>query len=164
MADAGTVAVLLPAATFFIREQVMQKEGKKKKQKYKKIIYKKKNINNNNNTLHINIPANPLFILPFFLPFSFPTLTLPVSIKARPPVEQFRQAGVPMAIATNCNPGSAPCTSLLLCMNMGCTLMGMTPEEVVIGVTRNAAKAIGKEKELGTIEIGKQGDFAGKKF
>jgi len=78
MADAKTVAVLLPTATFFIKE------------------------------------------------------------KARPPVQLFREKNVPMALATNCNPGSSPCVSLLLCMNMGCTLMGLTPEESLYGVTRNA--------------------------
>ena len=99
MSDAGTVAVLLPTATFFIKE------------------------------------------------------------KARPPVELFREKNVSMALATNCNPGSSPCSSILLCMNMGCTLMGLTPEEALYGVTRNAAKAIGKLSERGTIEVGKVGDF-----
>ena len=100
MADAGTVAVLLPAATYFIKEQ------------------------------------------------------------SRPPVALFREKKVPIALATNCNPGSAPCTSILLVMNMGCTLMGLSPEEALLGVTINAAKALGKEHERGSIEVGKMGDFA----
>ena len=78
----------------------------------------------------------------------------------KPPVAQFRAAGVPMALATNCNPGSSPCSSLLLCMNMGCTLMGMTPEEALLGVTRHAAAAIGQTSERGTIEVGKVADLA----
>lgn len=100
MAEAGTVAVLLPAANYFIRET------------------------------------------------------------AKPPVEAFRKAGVPMAIATNCNPGSAPCSSLLLCLNMACTLLGLTPEESLLGVTRHAASAIGKIQDRGTLEVGKVADFA----
>ena len=50
---------------------------------------------------------------------------------------------VPMAVATDCNPGSSPCTSILLAMNMACTLFGLTPEEALAGVTRNAARALG---------------------
>jgi imidazolonepropionase len=56
---------------------------------------------------------------------------------------RFRKHGVPMAVATDCNPGSSPMTSLLLAMNMACTLFRMTPEEALAGVTRNAAKALG---------------------
>ena len=78
----------------------------------------------------------------------------------RPPVEAFRAAGVPMALATNCNPGSAPCSSLLLALNMGCTLFGMTPAEALAGVTRNAAAAMGLGRTHGTIEVGKAADFA----
>jgi imidazolonepropionase len=100
MAEAGSVAVLLPTANYFIRETL------------------------------------------------------------KPPVEAFRQAGVEMAIATNCNPGSSPCCSLLLAMNMACTLFGLTAEEAVAGVTRNAAKAMGLEKTHGTLEIGKVADLA----
>jgi imidazolonepropionase len=57
--------------------------------------------------------------------------------------DAFREAGVPMAVATDCNPGSSPMTSLLLAMNMACTLFRMTPEEALAGVTRNAARALG---------------------
>ncbi len=60
-----------------------------------------------------------------------------------PPVESFRKHSVPMALATDCNPGSSPLTSLLLAMNMGCTLFRLTPEEALAGVTRHAAQALG---------------------
>lgn len=60
-----------------------------------------------------------------------------------PPIDLLRAAGVPMAVATDCNPGSAPMTSLLLAMNMACTLFRMTPEEALRGVTCNAARALG---------------------
>ena len=77
-----------------------------------------------------------------------------------PPIESLRQEGVPMALATDCNPGSSPLTSLLLTMNMGCTLFGLTPEEALNGVTRHAAKALGLSNEIGTLEIGKAADLA----
>jgi imidazolonepropionase len=83
MAAAGTVAVLLPGANYFLRES------------------------------------------------------------RRPPVELFRKHGVPMAIASNCNPGSSPTRSLLLMLSMAATLFRVTPEEALAGVTRNAAKALG---------------------
>ena len=77
-----------------------------------------------------------------------------------PPLKALRQAGVPLAIATDCNPGSSPLTSLLLCMNMACTLFRMTPEEALCGVTREAAQALGIGTEVGTIEVGKKAEFA----
>lgn len=77
-----------------------------------------------------------------------------------PPVSALRDAGVPIAIATDCNPGSSPLTSLLLAMNMACTLFGLTPEEALAGVTRNAAKALGLESEIGTISPGKRAELA----
>ena len=77
-----------------------------------------------------------------------------------PPLKALLQAGVPLAIATACNPGSSPLTSVLLCMNMACTLFGMTPEEALSGVTRVAAKALGIGNEVGTIEVGKKAEFA----
>jgi imidazolonepropionase len=77
-----------------------------------------------------------------------------------PPVSLLRQAGVPMAVATDCNPGSSPCTSLLLALNMACTLFGLTPEEAVSGATRHAARALGLQDEVGTLEVGKRADFA----
>ena len=76
-----------------------------------------------------------------------------------PPVAAFRKHGVPMALATDCNPGSSPLTSLLLAMNMGCTLFRMTPEEALAGVTRNAARALGLE-DCGVIAPGKRADLA----
>ena len=77
-----------------------------------------------------------------------------------PPVAGLREAGVPIALATDCNPGSSPMTSLLLAMNMGCTLFRLTPEEALAGVTRNAARALGLAGEIGTIEPGKRAEFA----
>ena len=78
----------------------------------------------------------------------------------KPPVAALRQAGVPMAVATDCNPGSSPLTSLLLAMNMAATLFGLTVEECLLGVTRNAARALGKLSEMGTLEAGKRCDIA----
>lgn len=100
MAKAGTVAVLLPGAFYFIRE--MQK----------------------------------------------------------PPVEAFRKLGVAMALATDCNPGSSPLTSLLLAMNMGATLFRMTVAECLAGTTREGARALGMLHETGTLESGKWCDLA----
>ncbi len=99
MRDAGTVAVLLPGAFYFLRE------------------------------------------------------------KQLPPVDALRKAGVPMALATDHNPGTSPCLSLLLMLNMGCTLFRLTPEEALAGVTRHAARALGWQEEIGTLEIGKAADF-----
>ncbi len=79
--------------------------------------------------------------------------------KQLPPVEALRKAGVPMAVATDCNPGSSPMTSLLLAMNMACTLFRMTPEEALAGATRNAAKALGLTN-CGTIAAGNRADLA----
>jgi len=100
MAKAGTVAVLLPGAFYFLRE------------------------------------------------------------KQAPPVDALRSAGVPIAIATDCNPGSSPLASLLLTMNMASTLFRLTPEEALAGVTRNAARALGLADEVGTIEVGKRAELA----
>src|SRR5690606_27670502 len=100
MGDAGTVAVLLPGAFYFLRE------------------------------------------------------------KQAPPVDALRKHGVPIAIATDCNPGSSPMTSLLLAMNMACTLFRLTPEEALAGATRNAAAALGLGSEIGTIEVGKRAELA----
>ena len=100
MAKAGTVAVLLPGAFYFIREE------------------------------------------------------------RPPPVAGFREAGVPMAVATDLNPGSSPLNSILLAMNLACTLFGLTPEEALRGVTVNAARALGLEGDRGTLEEGKKADLA----
>lgn len=77
-----------------------------------------------------------------------------------PPVAALRRAGVRIALATDCNPGSSPMTSLLLALNMGCTLFRLTPEETLLGVTRNAAHALGLQQEIGTLEAGKWADLA----
>ncbi|MFZ6774784.1 imidazolonepropionase [Undibacterium sp. SXout7W] len=100
MANAGTVAVLLPGAFYFLRET-----------KY-------------------------------------------------PPLAGLRAAGVPIALATDCNPGTSPMTSLLLTMNMACTLFRMTPLEALQGVTCHAARALGIAAETGTLAVGKSADFA----
>jgi imidazolonepropionase len=77
-----------------------------------------------------------------------------------PPVSELRAAGASIAIATDCNPGSSPLTSLLLAMNMASTLFRLTPEEALAGVTRNAAKALGLGNEIGTITPGKRAELA----
>ena len=100
MAKAGTVAVLLPGAFYFLRETKL------------------------------------------------------------PPVADLRRHGVAMALATDANPGSSPLTSLLLAMNMGCTLFGLTAQEALAGVTREAARALGLAAERGTITPGKVADLA----
>ena len=76
-----------------------------------------------------------------------------------PPIEALRANGVSMAIATDANPGSSPVHSLLLIMNMACTLFRLTPTEALRGVTINAAKALGLNKELGSLSVGKQADL-----
>lgn len=100
MAEAGTVAVLLPGAFYFLKETKL------------------------------------------------------------PPVDLMRQYHVPMAVATDCNPGSSPSASILLMMNMACLLLGLTPLEALQGTTRNAAKALGWQDDCGTLEKGKAADFA----
>lgn len=100
MAEAGTVAVLLPGAFYFLRET------------------------------------------------------------RQPPIQQLRDAGVPMAIATDCNPGTSPMTSLLLAMNMACTLFRLTPLEALKGATVHAAHALGLQAETGSLTLGKTADFA----
>ncbi|MET0388744.1 MAG: imidazolonepropionase [Polyangiales bacterium] len=100
LADAGTTAVLLPGAFYFVRETQL------------------------------------------------------------PPLPQLRAAGVPLALATDCNPGTSPLTSLLLTMNMAATLFRMTVAECLIGVTRAAAGALGLSRQIGTLEAGKDCDLA----
>ncbi len=75
-----------------------------------------------------------------------------------PPVAKLRSAGVAMAISSDCNPGSSPCTSLLLMLNMACTLFRLTPEESLAGVTRNAARALGLN-DRGVLAPGLRADF-----
>lgn len=100
MAQAGTVATLLPGAYYFVRETQM------------------------------------------------------------PPIDALRRATVPIALATDCNPGTSPLTSLLLTMNMGATLFRLTVAECLAGVTRNAARALGVGDAVGTLEAGKCCDLA----
>ncbi|MEM7694055.1 MAG: imidazolonepropionase [Pseudomonadota bacterium] len=78
---------------------------------------------------------------------------------AAPPIAAFREHGTAMAVATDCNPGSSPLTSLLLAMNMAATLFRLTPEEALAGTTRHAARALGFA-DRGTIETGKRADLA----
>jgi len=77
-----------------------------------------------------------------------------------PPLAGLRQASVPIAIATDCNPGTSPMTSLLLVMNMACTLFKMTPLEALQGTTRHAARALGLTQQIGQLAVGMQADFA----
>ncbi len=76
-----------------------------------------------------------------------------------PPIEHLRQHKIPMAIATDSNPGSSPCLSLLLTLNLACTLFKLTPAEALRGVTINAAKALDWQDKLGSVEAGKQADL-----
>ena len=77
----------------------------------------------------------------------------------KPPVALLRKHKVPIAVATDCNPGTSPLVSPTLAMNMGCTLFGLTPEEVVAGMTINAARALGLAHQVGSIAAGKQADL-----
>ena len=89
------------------------------------------------------------------LPGAFYTLREPQA----PPVAAFRAHGVPMAVATDCNPGSSPLTSLLLAMNMASTLFGLTPAEALLGTTAHAARALGLS-DRGRIAPGLRADLA----
>jgi len=100
MAAAGTVAVLLPGAYYFMRETML------------------------------------------------------------PPIAALRAHGVPIALATDCNPGTSPMTSPLLVLNMAATLFRLTVEEALRGVTVNAARALGLDAEVGTLAAGKSCDLA----
>ena len=93
--------------------------------------------------------------VPVILPGAFYTLRE----TQRPPIAAFRAHGLPMAIATDCNPGSSPLASVLLAMNMGCTLFSMTPLEVLAGVTCHAARALGMA-DRGRIAPGLRADLA----
>ena len=90
------------------------------------------------------------------LPVAFYTL----NETQRPPIQAFRQHGVPMAVATDCNPGSSPTSSILLAMNMACTQFAMTPLEALIGTTRAAAKALGLDSHHGQIRLGDEAELA----
>jgi imidazolonepropionase len=77
-----------------------------------------------------------------------------------PPIELLRRHGVPMALATDHNPGTSPLTSILLVMNMAATLFRLTVDECLLGITRHAAAALGMADRVGTLEVGKQCDLA----
>ncbi|MGE3396797.1 MAG: imidazolonepropionase [Sphingomonas sp.] len=77
----------------------------------------------------------------------------------KPPIDLFRRHNVPMAVATDCNPGTSPVTSPTLMMTMACTLFGLTPEEALAGMTREGARALGLLDEIGTITAGKAADL-----
>ncbi|NKB37939.1 MAG: imidazolonepropionase [Gammaproteobacteria bacterium] len=79
--------------------------------------------------------------------------------KQKPALDLLRKHGVAIAVATDANPGSSPVLSLLLMMNMACTLFSLTAEEALAGVTRNAARALGLGEDRGTLEVGKRADF-----
>jgi imidazolonepropionase len=79
--------------------------------------------------------------------------------KKKPPVALLRKHKVPIAVATDCNPGTSPLLSPTLAMNMACTLFGLTPEEAVAGMTINAARALGLAHSIGSIAAGKQADL-----
>ncbi len=89
-----------------------------------------------------------------------PTAYFTLQQTTPPPVALLREAGVTLAVATDSNPGTSPCTSLLLALSMACTLFGLTPEEALSGATRNAARALGASQDIGTLEVGKRADFA----
>lgn len=80
--------------------------------------------------------------------------------KHPPPVTLLRRYGVPIALATDCNPGTSYCTSPLLIMNLACTLFGLTPVEAFAGFTRNAARALGVQADCGRLALGMRADFA----
>ena len=77
-----------------------------------------------------------------------------------PPVSMLREAGVALAVATDLNPGTSPCSSILTAMNMACTLFRLTPEEALAGTTCNAARALGQQAQIGTLAVGKRADLA----
>lgn len=77
----------------------------------------------------------------------------------KPPVDLLRRYKVPMAVATDCNPGTSPVLSPTLMLSMACTLFGLTPEEALAGMTREGARALGLAEELGTITVGKAADL-----
>lgn len=76
-----------------------------------------------------------------------------------PPIAALRKAHVPMAVSSDINPGTAPIVSLRMAMNMACTLFGLTPVEAMVGVTRNAARALGEQERLGQLRVGMLADF-----
>jgi imidazolonepropionase len=77
----------------------------------------------------------------------------------KPPVALLRKHKVPIAIATDCNPGTSPMLSPTLAMNMACTLFGLTPDEAIAGMTVNAARALGLAHTIGSVAAGKEADL-----
>jgi imidazolonepropionase len=77
-----------------------------------------------------------------------------------PPIDPFRRYGVAMAVATDCNPGTSPVASMTAAINLACVQFRLTPEEALAGATRIAARALGLEAEVGTLEAGKAADLA----
>jgi imidazolonepropionase len=77
-----------------------------------------------------------------------------------PPIEAMRKAGVAMAVASDCNPGTSPMPSMLAAIHLACAQFRLTPEEAIAGATRHAARALGLEREIGTLEVGKVADIA----
>jgi imidazolonepropionase len=77
-----------------------------------------------------------------------------------PPVDAMRRRGIPIAIATDCNPGTSPCVSPLLMLNLACTLFGLAPDEALAGMTRHAARALGLHEDRGRLAVGLRADFA----
>ncbi len=95
-------------------------------------------------------------VVAVILPMAFCTL----QETQKPPIMHFRKHGVKMAVSTDCNPGTAPCNSLHLAMNMACCQFGLTVEEVWLGVTAYAAQALGIEQTVGQLKVGYQADLA----
>ena len=83
-----------------------------------------------------------------------------LTIRELPPIDLMRRHHVPMAVATDYNPGTSPLTSILMAMNMASTLFRLTIDEVMAGVPRNAARSLGRLDEIGTLEVGKRCDLA----
>jgi imidazolonepropionase len=88
-----------------------------------------------------------------------PTANYFISESKMPALDRFRDKNVDITIATNCNPGSSPCCSILLTMNMACTRFRLSPQESLKAVTLNAAKAMGRSGTVGSIEVGKHADL-----
>ena len=82
-----------------------------------------------------------------------------VGARQPPPVGKFRAHGVPMAVATDCNPGSSPLCSILMAANLACALFRLTPEEALAGITREAARALGLSGDIGTLAPGQRAEF-----
>ena len=106
------------------------------------------------------MPAPPPSPAPAPSPCSCPAPTTCCARPRAPDVEALRRHGAHIALATDCNPGTSPLTSLLLAMNMGATLFRLTVDECLAGVTREAARALGRLDEIGTLETGKWCDLA----